>query len=398
MTLSSINNADVCQTFDCKALEGTQCVRKHADNTNSTVDYTFDLQQCSTGSICPLYQAINTPGEVNTTCNSVSPVYLSYPGGHCDTKANCVQGECVGNVCTDSLPNAKCTSEINCPIGYSCRLNSSNATEPVCLPLLATGVACEKTVDCSADSACLNKVCTKYFTQEDGVDVASAAHPSQNLLCKSGFAMDTICATLKNVAPVNQTCTEDCKYTLANSTVITLANSCQCGYNTKKESYCVLGSGEQLNVDYVALRNASLADTKLCHSVERGNGYCAEKRRTDTSTTFKRASQKILNTGILSQYSPKLQNAEECVKYVAFNYDSTTIIPDKFKCAKYQCKKDVTTCASSKNPFTDAGDGIEVTLGKKCDKGLECYLGLTGTEIFYTNATTSINCQNTTGN
>jgi len=226
--------------------------------------------------------------------------------------------------------------------------------------------------------------------------VSSANHALQVQLCKSGFAIGTVCATLKNTVPVNQTCTEDCKYTLTNATVVTVPSSCKCGYNPKKESYCDLGSGEQLNVDFVSLRNATLADVKLCHTLERGYGYCLEKRRTDKSASFRRQSQKISNTRILSENSPKLQNADDCVKYVAFNYDSSTIIPDKFKCAKYSCKKDDTTCASSKNPFNDAGDGVEVTLGKKCDKGMDCYLGQTGTEVFYTNATTALTCKNMT--
>jgi hypothetical protein len=132
--------------------------------------------------------------------------------------------------------------------------------------------------------------------------------------------------------------------------------------------------------------------------MERG-GVCIEESRNYTSVSFRKNVQKLANSRILAKEFSNIVNADQCVRYVAFGYDDSTVKPTHFKCAAYKCDSSAGSCALSVNPMADLGDGINVTLSRKvCTKeGDSCYLGPLGVEEFYQNESVNGTCKNVTG-
>lgn len=360
-----------CATYSCGNLDDGLC------SLRNTTENAFVLKQCSSDTpYCPF-----SPADEKEYCTT-KPKALYYPETPCENNSTCLYGDCVSKVCEYTKANEKCTKKYECGFGYACLKNSTDGTDKFCLPQLELNATCSEDSDCKAGSACFNSTCTAFFTQADESTVSNAN------LCQSGFVAAGKCKTLKNQGAYNQTCNfdVDCKYTDSANSTITYAGACQCGFNKDTNMYCAIGSGEAYFVDYIAKAKEALKSLGKCNAVEK-SFVCAEKRRTERSVNYRKSLQALGNSAIMANYA-KFANADQCVKYVALNFDESIVKPDTYSCPKYTCTTGGSSCLASTNPFTDGGIiNVNLTTGV-CQKNQTC----AGLDKIYDESTVAGKC------
>lgn len=368
--ISSISCQDSCSTYSCGSLSGSQCSFK-----NSTGNLTsFIFQRCKAGEFCPM----NVIEKENSNCTD-NPKTKFYPGSKCTDNSDC-QTSCENGTCKGTANGAKCTVKDECLIGYTCRKNQTDVNSTlICQPQLPEGSACETEFDCQNSYGCFNNTCTKYFSLPEGTNTTNAN------LCESGFINNSTCQLLKNVDSIDAPCTADCVYRNTNGTNVTIAGSCQCGFNRDDKKYCTLGSAHDYYRNYVNLAKKLIVDTKDCHTAERRSPLCLDRVRKDRTVSFRKTAQLYGNNKIYANHYQYLANSESCVKFVAFSgYSEEQIKPDSYKCPVYSCDKKGSNCLHSLNPFNDDGSNITVALTKGvCNTTESCSAGPLGMNTIF---------------
>jgi hypothetical protein len=374
LILNGINCDGSCPVYNCATLPTGQCTY---DNNTSVPD-SFLLQRCDAGKYCPQLIA-------NSTCE-VTPSPLYYPGSPCSLDSECTSRNCTANTCVGLGLGDVCTTQDECLIGLSCRLND---TAKVCMTQLGAGQTCTSDYDCQNSLGCFNSTCTPYFSVADGVEVGK----DRSIMCSSAMVNNGVCATLKNANSTDTVCSidTDCVYQSGNDTV-TITGACTCGFNKDANKYCKLGSDNDYYRNYVAAARKILTDTSLCHTSERMAPYCVLSLKKNRAVSFRKAVQSFGNNHIMAKSYPLLVHADTCVKYVAFDYDDGQIMPDTFQCAKFSCNKTSSVCFHSFNPFNDDGSNVTVSLNKVCNSTQSCFVSNTGVNGIYSKDTIDGQC------
>ena len=374
ISYTTCGDDDGCRIYACGQLQDGICGAKNGTD--------FIYHRCEGDNA---FCKFNQPDE--GVCKT-KPVLKSYPGGSCQEESDCIFKNCVNNICQGREKEENCSHHGECNIGTVCRKNSDQEEEEQkCLPPLEEGEPCTENEDCHYSCGCLSGKCTKYFSQEDDTPVPD------KIFCKSGYKLENICATIYNVEPKNQPCSqdEDCKYKFQNKTdVPLLIGACQCGYNKDSNKYCLLGSADELYKNWINNTLTLLNDTKKCHTSEREDlGICVQRTLTDRTFAYRKTAKYAKNNQTLIENFPKIANTDDCVKSVAFSsYDDSIVKPDSYQCPRYHCSKKQKSCLISYNPFNEDGSGITINLSRVCTNNEKC----AGNEIIFNEDSVSGKC------
>jgi len=250
-----------------------------------------------------------------------------------------------------------------------------------CVVQQAAGQKCVAEGDCVNSAGCLNGLCTAYFTLEDGVNVIS---DSNEKFCKTGFALDSACASAALVS--GSDCTESglCTYS-ANNTQVNSAAACVCGKNYQGKSFCRYGVDAPQSKSNFEIKKQylnSLNSTK-CHTDERfvpcaSIAFDLEDQNTHNSFDYQKTIKNTHNQIILNSVSfTGLTANDTCILPVLGAYDRNLIVPVSLKaCPKYNCDSSKKVCGSSFNPNNWNSSDISVSLTKGiCALNQTCDIG-----------------------
>jgi hypothetical protein len=105
--------------------------------------------------------------------------------------AICQSSRCVNGVCVGAELHGACLDPFGCNPGLFC---NATLAVPICEKPNKAGNFCGKPnydLACENGSLCLNGLCTKQFSLDDGAKVTDCA--TQGTLCKSGACYDNLC-------------------------------------------------------------------------------------------------------------------------------------------------------------------------------------------------------------
>jgi hypothetical protein len=299
--------------------------------------------------------------------NSGGDLGPGYPGGKCQSDKECMSNNCQGNTCVGRIAGQSCSSNKDCVFGLAC-------VASVCTAQKSLGVQCNTNAECLNSLVCFLGKCNEFFSQDDGTMIATASP----FLCKSGFALKGECLSIKNSDTTIIGCDQSfpCNYTLSNGTNISIPDTCECGYNGLKQTYCFLGNMNNPSFNtYINRIQKMIATTDKCNAEEKRPGYCREYLRNDWN--IKKLKITVDKDEIYAYNKHRLIEADYCVPQVVFGWDDTPPQPrdGKWQCPKFQCegvKFDTKTCAYSINPFDEDGKNVTVYLSEKCGKREFC--------------------------
>ena len=347
------------------------CATKRKTESNNIFE--IKVQTCPSIQ-CNIYNTLLGSVEKNVSCDSSSfdlkYKHPSYPGGICITDRNCLSGICLQDKCVDSLLDEPCQNHENCPLNSAC-------IKGKCKPYIKDGLPCEDSYQCQYDSFCNKKTnkCQKLFYFKDGEEITDIIPNNERTenLCKSGGfiieqnengALVKKCETLYNI---EQNCNDVCRYKRSSSELIFVSEEkCMCGYNKYRSKFCVLGNGEEKYKNYLNNKKNFMQNqefTKFCHTLERDlDEICLQLINTNLTVPFRKYVKDYNNKKILALQHHRLQESEECVKEVIFNYDNKDVFSLTQSCPAFSCEKEAKNCLFGKNPLKDDGTGITVEL------------------------------------
>ena len=353
--------------------------------TESHNIYEIKVKKCSSLP-CDIYNTLLGEEEKNISCtdnsNNLKYKNPSYSGGVCENDINCLNGVCISGRCVDSLLNENCYNHENCPLNSAC-INGK------CKNYLANGNTCSNSYECQFDSFCnlKTKTCQNLFSIDDGEDITGLIPEGERMenLCKSGgyitekFENGTISKKCETLTNINYNCKDLCTYNKSNGEIFTSEEKCMCGYNKYRSKFCVLGNGEPLYKEHFQSKKKFLQNkeyTEFCHTLERDyDEICNELINTDLSVPFRKYVKEYNNKKVLALQHHRLQESDECIKEVLFNYDTKEIFSLKQSCPKFSCNYDQENCFNGINPLNEDGKGITINLNSNsCHEKEYCSL------------------------
>ena len=371
-SLIKIISSETCKySISCAEDDSKFCSTKKRTESNSIFE--IKVKPCSSMP-CNIYDTLLGDTEKNTTCGELSENLKfknpSYPGGVCDENINCLSGICISGRCVDSLLYQECHSHENCPINSAC-------IEDMCKPYTNDGFPCKDSYQCHFDSFCNIKTnkCEKLFSYKDGddiTDLASSNERTENLCQSGGYITEKDsngnitkkCETLTNI---DNNCNDVCRYKRAsNSEIFISEEKCMCGYNKYRSKFCVLGNGEKLYKEHLNdkinfIKNKTL--TKFCHTLERDfDEICLELINIHKRVSFRKYVQEYNNKKILALQHHRLQESEDCIKEVLFNYDNKDIFGQRQNCPVFSCQTKKENCLYGINPQNEFGEDMIIEL------------------------------------
>lgn len=356
--LNSILSLDKCDSFKCvNSLVGSLCMVKDSNTTNLV-----DLQVCDEGNYC-LYNLKAYTG----TCKRTDYSTLQYLGASCNKKSDCVSAAefCDNNTCIRNSTSS-CVANGDCAIGSFC---NTTAPAPSCVPQQAAGQKCSSESDCVNSAGCLNGVCVAYLTLEDGANVAADTNEH---FCKSGFALNSACATASLSSSADCTVSGLCTYN-ANNTQVNSTAACVCGKNYEGKRFCRYGADAPQAKSALALkqRYLSLLNSTKCQTEERfvpcsSTAFDLQGGNTHNEFEYKKTLKNAHNQIVLNSVSfGGIAANDTCVLPVVGGYDRSIIAPlSRLACPKYNCATGQKACGSSMNPNNFDSSEITVTLSK----------------------------------
>ena len=341
--------------------------------TESNTIFEVKVKKCPSMP-CDIYNTLLGETEKNTTCetppNNIEYKNPSYPGGVCKSDINCLNGICLSGKCVDSLKGESCYSHENCPLNSTCY-------QGWCRNYLKLNYRCENSYQCEFDAFCNQKTkkCQELFSLEDGTVITGLVPENERMenLCKSGgfiIEKDSTgqlirkCETLTNL---DITCNDLCRYKRkSNDNIFESEEKCMCGYNKYRSKYCTLGNGEKVYQEHLENKKKFMKNknyTKYCHTLERDfDEICLELVNTNFSVPFRKYLKEYNNKKILALQHHRLQESEECIKEVIFNYDTKDIFSLTQSCPVYSCDKKQQNCFYGVNPLNDQGNDLTISL------------------------------------
>jgi hypothetical protein len=352
-----------CHNYTCSEIEQGYCEKSIIDE--STGDLLYLLQECPHKFNCPWKDE-----SASIACGKVTPKDdKAYPGGRCQVDFDCLSNNCRNNICQGISAGQRCSANKECIFGLGCIANA-------CTALKSEGVECINEKECLNNLTCLNGKCTSFFSVNDGEIIGKTSSP---FLCKSGYAYDGECLNLLNSDLSLLGCDPkaSCNYRVThNNTLISIPDTCECGYNQNKQTYCMRGN---LNNTYhdkmVDHIKEILKETSKCNAEEPRPSLCREYLRNDWDLKKRKISYH--KDEIYAKNLHKLIDSDYCVPKVVFGWDDTPPQPreGKWSCPIYKCdsvKFDKKTCAYSVNPFNEFGNNMTVYLNNVCQSGELC--------------------------
>ena len=384
--LIKIISSEICNySISCNTQDDeTNNICAIKKRTESNTIFEIKVKKCPSMP-CDIYNNLLGETEKNTTCetppDNIKYKNPSYPGGVCTSDINCLSGICINGKCVDSERAENCYSHVNCPINSTC-------IKGKCRGYLEVGFPCQNSYECEFDCFCYNGICTKLFSLEDGTDITNLVPDNERMenLCKSGgFIIEKNsegksikkCETLTNL---DNSCNDICRYKRkSNGEIFESEEKCMCGYNKYRSKFCVLGNGEQLYKEHLENKKNFMQNkkyTQFCHTLERDfDEICLELVNTDFSVPFRKYMKEYNNKKILALQHHRLQESEECIKEVLFNYDTKDIFSLTQTCPVFSCDKNQQNCLYGKNPLNDKGNDITISLNQNtCQKKEYCSL------------------------
>ena len=372
-------------------LDQKTCLKKTKTDSEQIFEIKLNPIHNQNKYYCNIYDSLINTYEQEIEIQPYSNYFLStFPGGTCKNHSDCLYGICINNTCVDSLKKTECFINENCPLNQAC-INHT------CSDLLGENKKCNFSTDCEFNLYCnkKSKKCQKLFSFEDGADITDEFIENERpeLLCKNGGyyineSNNYICASLLNV---NNECYNDCEYIIKGkkNKTIHIPEKCLCGFNKYRSKHCVLGNGEEIYKEFLKekkkfINNKTL--TSFCHTTERFNDDICIELQINRKVSFRKYVQKYNNLKILSLEHHRLQNSDECVKNLVFNYNTLPIIPDQMSCPIVKCNDTLDYCAYGYNPFNEEGNELKLELNdKKCKKDEKCYLNSFDERYFINN-------------
>ena len=384
-SLIKLISSETCTySISCADDNSQYCATKKRTESNSI----FEVKVKSCPSMpCNIYDTLLGDNEKNTSCET-PPENLkfknpSYPGGICNKDINCLSGICISNRCVDSSLYESCHKHDNCPLNSAC-------IHGMCKPYIRDGFPCDDSYQCHFDSFCNNLThkCQKLFSFKDGEDITNLVPDNERTenLCKSGGFITqkdpngTLIKTCETLNNIDNNCNDFCRYKRkSNSEIFISEEKCMCGYNRYRSKFCVLGNGEKLVQEHINNRKNFIQNrtyTKYCHTLERDlDEICLELLNINVSVPFRRYVQDFNNKKILALQHHRLQESEECIKEVIFNYDNKDIFNMKQSCPVFSCQTKKQNCLYGINPLNEQGNDITIQLNpNSCNEKEYCSL------------------------
>jgi len=304
--------------------------------------------------------------EGKAVCQSaIKSTIMQYPGGSCVSEKDCVSGQCSNSICVGVSDGGKCDTMENCYFNRACYALSSNATN-TCNKLRNPGDACSQDYECSFNFGCFQGLCRSYYSLFDDADVSSSAKNNFYSFCRSGFDLNGVCVSMRNLDEsgkatddfVKCSVNKECKYILGNGTLISKTNVCdKCGKSRDGFVYCPVYGGKLFS-RYVDFVNKTLSDPSYpanCNTIER-KGFCNYYKK--NSDKFKSLIETLSTYQVRNQFSQEFANADDCIVQI-YNQNFNPQIDNPIdpvpaeerRCPVFQCdsndKTKEKTCAAS---------------------------------------------------
>jgi hypothetical protein len=260
----------------------------------------------------------------------------------------------------------------------------------MCKPYIRDEFPCDDSYQCHFDSFCNNLThkCQKLFSFKDGADITNLVPDNERTenLCESGGFITqkdpngTLIKTCETLNNIDNNCNDFCRYKRkSNSEIFISEEKCMCGYNRYRSKFCVLGNGEKLFQEHINNRKNFIQNrtyTKYCHTLERDlDEICLELLNNNVTVPFRRYVQDFNNKKILALQHHRLQESEECIKEVIFNYDNKDIFNMKQSCPVFSCQTKKQNCLYGINPLNEQGNDITIQLNpNSCNEKEYCSL------------------------
>ena len=384
-SLIKLISTETCTfSISCAEEDSKYCATKKRTESNSIFE--IKVKSCPYMP-CNIYDTLLGDSEKNTSCEQPKEdlkfKYPSYPGGVCEENINCLSGICISRKCVDLPLYEQCLNHENCPTNSAC-------IEGICQPYINSGSHCEDSYQCHFDSFCNNKtkLCQKLFSFEDGEDITDLVPSNQRTenLCKNGgFIIEkdsngTLVKKCETLTNIDNNCNDVCRYKRANnSEIYTSEEKCMCGYNKYRSKFCVLGNGEKIFKEYLEYKKNFIQNktlTKFCHTLERDfDDICFDAINIFKTLSFRKYLQEYNNKKILALQHHRLQESEECIKEVLFNYDKKDLFHIRQSCPAFSCQTKKENCLYGINPQDDQGNGITIQLNpNSCHEKEYCSL------------------------
>lgn len=323
--ISFLNLAQAQTILDCDAYACKLPSQDFSPNTcvfydDQDVYDTYWVTKCSGNTRC----AVTVNG--NSTCEALptpQPVTGLYPGEKCNANSECRENsskgqECIDNLCTGSVLKEICELNADCKPGYRCLDNQCELLIPV------GGTDCSQDNDCANGAACNvttsteKNRCVAYRSIPAHEPVGLCSQNQQSDLCQSGYCQVTgpssyaciASQTSLNFVPMKCTSDVDCRSVPDDFfSEGQLYGTCQCGYNSKAQSYCTLFPGDSLMLKQtqVLLSWTKSEEINKCNTEHRFNTVCMSNWWSKSNyDMYMYYSLAVLNY-------PKLYDSEECV-------------------------------------------------------------------------------------
>lgn len=394
---------ELCSKIVCSDSLTTGCAQQSAVQT-----FSINKTSCAADKYCPYLSAKITNPATTVQCKDRVVNSRVFPGGECQSDANCIYGTCTNSRCVGKAEGESCDLEKNfqCEIGTFCATNEEG--KGVCKLQSPTyeckdDFECPNTHGCSYNGEGSTKTgdCLEYYSLESGTPAPSNNHYS---FCKSGFAAEDkdknmICRSVNLKKPegtdfLECLSDEDCVYQYetvdANKAKVTKETSfvgtCDCGFNKDGKRFCRPGDLDNpVYKDYISKLKSTLSETR-CHTEERDDCHFSK-----VHTQFKFTELEVLNVDYIRNHLFAGNGEDQkCVKATVFpNYNPDLVMP---RCPKFEIKaaaegEVVDKCAES-NGYLEK-DNYKVTI-KKCPNNGICKIS---NSLFDKDAS-SVSCNN----
>jgi hypothetical protein len=201
---------------------------------------TFELKACPKGQMCDIKF-----GEADDKCTLPTQIPQFYNGEFCESKEQCLKGDCVGGKCKGKGEGEGCPQgDLECDIGFGC-------VNALCKKLVEEGAACSATDRCASHLVCHDSKCVKagsvlvgqscfaplacetYYTEADGT----------GYICTNGPHLKDMPSGTQQCGSAQDTCTYD-KKVRGYSVPLSDSPKCSCGRTQSGDAFCPLGRGD----------------------------------------------------------------------------------------------------------------------------------------------------------
>lgn len=283
-SLAVLAGASKCPVFKCtdKSLKENQCI---SHDLKADI---YKISLCPSGKVCDYF---SNPLQEEIFCSQQEKQKVH--GEECDFNNDCYSNSCEAKACKGFSKDKECTDTNQCELGLYC-----NLTKKTCQPQVSENEDCVDDTDCLNNLGCNQGKCKKYVSLEVGE--ASDSY----LLCKTLFAYEGKCASLK-LNKTSDECAEGekCGYTVSNGSEKELVKECKCSRGDETKKYCELDTDSSLWKEMISNVKSFYDKNSEFHSVRRNNYDSKTKRSFYIAVNY-----------------PKYKNSDECA--IAIDVDA----------------------------------------------------------------------------